>query len=835
MRAESTIVTEEENLFSNEDQIKHFAETVLASEADAAVVYGIEGPWGVGKTSFVNLAYNYWNKIASNEVIVFRFEILRYASVPDIVSRLIQELSSEIQNQVFAPEFRPAANRYSRMLNGNVDFSFLGFQLSLSPSSDTVEELLDDIDSVLEQINRRLIIVIDDLDRIESQAIKNVLFAVRRTFRLKRVIYILCYDHDRLLSSGEDDKDSHLFLEKFVNVKFSLFINSSDITGYLRFKWIKEEHKYPSIPSETMLRLQAVLAQLAELIESDNGSNYLELVGDLRKIKRFVNTTFLMQLEKTDFSHTDFDVRDLINLILLHLNYPGVFRRIFNEETRGRTGIFSVIRDYSENKEYTYKNSDGFEEYFSTLSGTAKFLIRQLFDVKILELEQYGELEEATLASRACFNSPKYRNLESYLELIVNLSKPEPRDTFNLYKTAVTNFIKGDSISSILSTGDFDLRHGNKSHDEFWRVLVSQAYDFNTRTANDSIEMLIKFIPRYSSVSDDDRGLRHRSVYNLIRLLDRAGWGRTDKNRRNNSKENIIEISYRIFGDDQYLGRGLIERLASEDRGILGIHDLLLFRLQCSADRQGQVYNLQNSLLLHENIDAKTSGPVNELAIEGMRVISQRVFSLFKSRYIDDQKNLFDELDQVTLEQFFGELPSEAGLLELGENGRDSVEANRSAEKSFIIYQLINKKAGNKEGVGCGFYDQVGKEDKGEIAELMNNYLFEVCFNPDLSPNNTNHFLDYCLMKFSSPFWSNSDAEGYHPTSQSISSELEISRLVQYWVTYKELITNENYQATDTRVITFNYIASYKESLPDVFNILDQIQENFDLESKNSE
>jgi MFS family permease len=106
--ADEEIGRETDDLLSNESQAKSFAETVLASGAHAGLVFGVDGPWGVGKTSFINLAERYWEQ-AADKVIVCRFEPLRYASEPDLADRLIRDLSAAIQSKVFAPEFRPAA------------------------------------------------------------------------------------------------------------------------------------------------------------------------------------------------------------------------------------------------------------------------------------------------------------------------------------------------------------------------------------------------------------------------------------------------------------------------------------------------------------------------------------------------------------------------------------------------------------------------------------------------------------------------------------------------------------------------------------------------------
>jgi hypothetical protein len=55
---------EADDLLSSELQAKSFAETVLASGAHPGLVFGVDGPWGVGKTSFINLAERYWERAA---------------------------------------------------------------------------------------------------------------------------------------------------------------------------------------------------------------------------------------------------------------------------------------------------------------------------------------------------------------------------------------------------------------------------------------------------------------------------------------------------------------------------------------------------------------------------------------------------------------------------------------------------------------------------------------------------------------------------------------------------------------------------------------------------
>lgn len=822
------------DVLTNQEQATHFAQTVLASGSNGGLVYGIDGPWGTGKTSFINLASNYWRLKSASEVIVFRFEPLRYASDPDLAERFIRDLSAEIQRQVFVPEFRSATTRYSRMLKGKADFSFLGFKLALEPSGETIDELLGDIDDVLRRMRRRLIVVIDDLDRLEAKAVNNVLFTVRRTFKLTQATYILCYDTENLFAAKDEGERARLFLEKFVNIKLSLFVDSSTLISFLRTDWSKDEDKYQSIPSETMLKLASILSELAKALKED-AARYMPLIGDMRKLKRFVNAVLLMQIEKTDLARTDFHPRDLVNLILLHLNYPVIFRRIYLEETEGRSGIFS-IKTNADAGSREYVNAEGYAGFVDSCAGPAGFLLNQLFAINSLGLGGYGSLDESVRASRACFNAEPHRNLEKFLKLIVRFAIPEPRATFRLYQDAVSKVIGGTAVETVLSDSEFDLDRGEVAHDQFWRILVSQSHDFKKVVADDSINTLVKYLPKYSSVDIDDRGLRRRSIYSLIRLLDRAGWGRTDGKRRANTPENIVEIAHRIYGEDTHAGRALIDRLAAEDRGVLGWSDLILFRLQCSADRQGQIYNLHTALIVHDDMNAPTSGLVTGLAIAGMRTISQRIFALFKSRYIDTRRNLFDDVDAVPDAKILGDAAqyyfSEAAKNETERKLRDLVEGTRSSTKTFIVYQLANRQAGTGSGVGCGYYDTAGTVDGGEIATLMNHYMFDVCFNPEIKEQNAEYFLDYCLCNLTSGFWSGGDEDGYYPTQQSLVSGLNAGMLADYWAKHEKAIKARNFTASDKRVVTFNYAATYADDLRRVFDVLDQIQSEKETESQ---
>ena len=312
-------------------------------------------------------------------------------------------------------------------------------------------------------------------------------------------------------------------------------------------------------------------------------------------------------------------------------------------------------------------------------------------------------------------------------------------------------------------------------------------------------------------------------------LLDRAGWGRTSGRRLPNAAENVIEIAWRIFGERSYEGKGLLQRLADSDRGVLGWNDLMLFRLQCSADRQGQLYNLHSALIVHQDRSAATSGLVSNLALMGMRRLTQEVFALFKRTYIEPRRNFFSEVNDAAVTAFLGEASSQLGQQasrdDQSQQGTDSlaqrVSSARSVVKSFVIYQLSNPLPPNGSGVGCGYYDECGAGDDGSISRLMNEYVFGVCFSPDIHEDNVFHFLDHCLSHLSNSFFTGGDEEGYFASKAELPGGLNLKEMGRYWRQHRELIRKRVLHVQERYVVRPNYIASYREDLPGVFSVLD--------------
>lgn len=79
---------------------------------------------------------------------------------------------------------------------------------------------------------------------------------------------------------------------------------------------------------------------LKDIFHSKEYDLYIPFIGDARKLKRLINTMLLLEVEQLDFSNSDFDKHDLIHLLIIYINYPNIFRKIYNTEAQGKRGFF---------------------------------------------------------------------------------------------------------------------------------------------------------------------------------------------------------------------------------------------------------------------------------------------------------------------------------------------------------------------------------------------------------------------------------------------------------------------------------------------------------------
>lgn len=818
------IEKKEDDLLGLSDNASRFAKLILNDGSSDSLVFGIDAPWGIGKSSFVNFCYEYWNNRASSQVIVHRFELLRYKEGTDLLEKFVHELVNVIQEHAFVPSIQSLFARYLHLTKSKNGFSIFGVRFEFESRSGTVEETLETLKVHLSELNRKIIIVIDDLDRLSWSEVKNILFAIKRSFLLPNVSYVLCYDTENLSASKQSDygdaEKVKEFLEKFINVKTSLFLDPHVLADFVSSNISQAVSNNLQLDVHLLDQMKHTLEALVGIFKSDDYVSYQDFLGDIRKLKRLINTVMLFEIEKTDFQNSDFNKEDLIHLLLVYINYPSIFRKIYNSETGDKNGFFSLVFKYQRGNG-RFENSGIYNDYVKQLAANQMFLLNKIFQAH----EDEQGIDESEITSRARYNGQgnTNRNLERYLNLIVKLSKQDKRVGYQFYINMKDELLGGAHLDEIFKLEDFSYSNGDFTRSNLWDVVANSAYEMGPNIGSNLIVYLMETLPDYSFFESEKigAGSRIKLVYSLLKFLDVVGWGANISNRRINSDENILEIAEWIFAEGKHADTGVLNTLSRADRGPLGLYDLLLFRLYCSADRGGSLFNLQRALNLHNDPTLPTDGLSTELAKEGMRKISQMIFRIFSEQYIERKINIFEAIDSLSLEHFAGKtnefINKQIKSREVSANVIDDLlSSGKSRLKIFIVYQLGNSKISS--GVGCGYYDKTGDKDNKGIASKVNEYLFEWCFNPDMSQKNYEYFLDYMLLNLSHDY-----DVGFVPTVEEFTKVIEKSKLKEYWLRHRSKIWSLGFESRDKRIITANYIATYGDNLRAVYRVLDEL------------
>ncbi|MGE3341223.1 MAG: P-loop NTPase fold protein [Candidatus Altimarinota bacterium] len=841
---ESFFISDQEGKNKDEDgfgfisQAEQFADKVFNQGSSESLVFGIDAPWGTGKSTFVNLCKEYWDEKYKKEMIIYKFDPLRYENQDNLLERFINGLEREINNHTFAPEIGSLISKYEKYLKDpKASFSLFGLSFDIPLAGDSLEDIFERLESVLLTLDRKIIIIIDDLDRLSFESIKEVLFVIKKSFTLPNLSYVLCYDTENISALEKDSIDTGKiseFLEKFVNVKTSIFLDNDKLSKFFT------ENKTNSLARNRLAdtRLVSIVSEgLKDIFQAKDFHHYRPFIGDARKIKRLMNTAVLLGLEKMDFKYSDIDKHDLVILLLIYVNYPNIFRKIHDTETQGKNGFFSTIYEYEGPGQGKYKNSDEYEKYLADLSSEdKKFILNKVFGVKEkLKVSdkgiRSGEITREMETSYACFNGSYWnsrgRNLEKYVNLITKMISLEKTEQYKFYLQEKDKILLEGDIVDVFAQDEYANTRSEKTHEQLWTVLInSPNQEYKVEKSIEVINYAIQILPNHSllEIESIDVGFRSTLVFIIAKLLDQVGWTDEEgKHSSRNTTENVTKIADWIFGENDHEGNSVLEILGEESRGIMGFHDLILFRLRCCSDRGGDIYNLSRALSKHGDQNAPTEGNTKDILVEEMREISQKVFSIFKTSFIDKGINIFDEIDKLTLDDACGNYSNYVGQkVESGsvDNINYRLSALKSGMKSFIIYQLGNYVI--NLGIGCGYYDISGKNDGKAINMAVNDYLFDRCFNPEINQNNHMHFLDYLLINLSHTFGHSRETK-YIPNINEFTKVLDRERLTVYWEKNRNAIKAKNYDTNERQVITFNYTASYNEDLEGVYKVLDEL------------
>lgn len=840
----------DEDLFFG-DEPKHFAKKILNNGSPNSIVFGIDAGWGSGKTTFLNGCVEWLQNNCKDDIIIYQFEPLRYKRNSDLFKDFSTGLMKKINESACLPELQKAFSNYLRVV-GNVSFKLFGFiELSYNQKLTDSGDAFDELSNVLKSIDKKIIISIDDIDRLTLEEAKTIVNMVKKTFSLPNLTFVLCYSTENINAFESDRKIYQIdikseviknevgksqqfpygkntedikqngrvreeldddiikdYFEKIINIKKTIVFDRKQLKDYF-INLIQK--KFPLEIQENLEIKEAI----EKLFSDEMFPEVFEYIKDPRKIKRIVNTLISYEHLLKDSHKIDLDLFDLIILILIYLNSPTIFRDIYSFETDGQKEKFSLVFNFStSDNERAFTNSVFYRKYLTKLSEKEQKLLHLLFNEK-----KEGDKSVAFNGSGFALK----RNLEMALNFIVREDKPKESSQDKYHAKSFEKLLSGETLSSVVATR-YPITEGEEGVDEFIKLLRKNIGKIDQNRIEEVINFLVKSVNEYSLVESQrfgSRGIRPNIIYAIIYILDKRGWVDQDgTNFHNDDKESILKIAKWIFAEDDFRGKGIIEMLLNPSNPLLGIHNLLLLRMFSCSNRGSDIFNLNNSLGWHEDISAANSGEP-ATTIQQMREMTQKIFKEFELQFIANGTNIFETVKNMNREDFFGKYygyyTKKAKELDIDLGIEESIIKN--GYLSYIIYWLSNNTL--ESGIGCGYYDPDGKNDKSGIRSKMQEYLFGNCFSINQSKQNVVYFINFLLTHFIS---NHGRKVTFEPSKQELSKYLDLDKLKEYWqVNQDEIKSTIAKLPPDTKVHSYNYYAVYKDDLEPLYKELDSI------------
>jgi predicted KAP-like P-loop ATPase len=216
--------------------VEKVAKAIYTYSDTDALVLSVEGEWGSGKTSFINflkkeikkldvenkkyyfIHFNPWLITDSEQMVKLFFRELETIILSASVGAKIEEFKKDFKRFVsfLAPD-DVTIGINSTKLKYNV-----ANRLGSEPK--TLEESKNGINEYLKDLDKKIIIIIDDIDRLTDKETEHIFRLVKSMADFNNLIYILSYDKVIVSKALETFKSENgeRYLEKIINYPLTL-------------------------------------------------------------------------------------------------------------------------------------------------------------------------------------------------------------------------------------------------------------------------------------------------------------------------------------------------------------------------------------------------------------------------------------------------------------------------------------------------------------------------------------------------------------------------------------------------------------------------------------
>lgn len=325
------------------------AKAIYNYKENSGLVIGIYGSWGTGKTSIINMIENEISNFEDDKTIFIRFSPWNYSDKDSLIRLFFESLKIKL-NIHHNKNIDNAIDNYLEALDiltliPGVNYTIVGIIKKIIKAFRKKNETFDLeankklLEKQLSAINKKIIVVIDDLDRLTNIQIRETFQLVKQVADFPNLIYILSMDREvvaRALTEVQNI-DGNEYLEKIVQIPFEI----------------------PKIGKD---KLQNILNNKIEKI-IDSSSDKIEIninywskiyfkciepyINTIRDVNRVINTfQFRFPVLKQEICF-----EDLFAITVLEVLDPKLYKWI-RENKRVLLGMLTIERYFTDDVDY---------------------------------------------------------------------------------------------------------------------------------------------------------------------------------------------------------------------------------------------------------------------------------------------------------------------------------------------------------------------------------------------------------------------------------------------------------------------------------------------------
>jgi hypothetical protein len=350
-----------------ENFANRIAEEIKTVSSKESVVFGINGEWGEGKTSMINLIRQ---QLEEENYTVVDFHPWKTNSGKAMNQLFFDALKEGLKNKIWGINWR--IDRYADALL-QLDKTGIGkviWQFISRP--DSVEKQKEKLAESMKLLDKNLVVVVDDLDRLAKNEIADVLKIMRDTANFPNLVFLAAYDRAYLNEAIKKEINEHNYenymdkivlweapiyrpqprkylevLKNLLKEKLPEFVEDiEEIFDESSSRMTKATYDYSKQPENTQIKVETPY----EL--------HIALFTNLRTVKRFCNyLNFNIRTIKDKSIFADF-----YYLYLLRFFYSkqfDLFTTAYHELHRVKKGDFDEIeRDFAKYTSIIFTNDD---------------------------------------------------------------------------------------------------------------------------------------------------------------------------------------------------------------------------------------------------------------------------------------------------------------------------------------------------------------------------------------------------------------------------------------------------------------------------------------------